>query len=95
MKLKLLGTKRNNRHFSMFLQVVKKSTDTLTIEKQRLIFEKGRLVVQEKSEHSQPLATSVCKVCDAMTFSWNVIIERFSADGSWFIEIMTAETEVV
>ena len=47
---------------------MKESTDTLMIERHRLVFDKGCLVFQEKSDLSQLLAISVREVCDAMTF---------------------------
>ena len=57
------------------LRVTKKTFDTLMKEMQAS--EKDRFVFQEKSDYSQLLAMSVHKVCCAMTFSRNAIIERF------------------
>ena len=62
-------------------------------ELQASIFEKGRFVIQEKSDHFRFLAISVHIICDAKVFSRNIIVERCSADTYSLIEIMRAEIE--
>ena len=43
-----------------------------TFEMQPFIFEEGRFVFEEKSDHFRFLAVTDLKICVAMTYSWNV-----------------------
>ena len=67
----------------MFLKVL---NSRMMNEMQPLASEKGRFVLQEKSDNSQLLAISVHKVRDALPFSSNVIIKGSSADAYMLIE---------
>ena len=75
--------------FSRFISL----TDNLMIENQRLIFEKNRFVLLEKSDHSQLMTTSGHEVCDAITISGNVKFLKSSEDWNFLMETMTTGNE--
>ena len=68
--------------------------DFLINELKPLVFEKSSFL-QEISDLSQSLGVSVPKVCAAITFSKNVIIEPISAVGNLLIATEIAETDKV
>ena len=67
-KLALPGTKRNNWHYRMFLQVMKKLTDTLKWKAATVFWKKNRFVFQEKSDHSLPQLLAIPSTEFAMEF---------------------------
>ena len=62
-------------------------------EMHRLVFEKGMCFAGKF--RTPPTFGYVQKVCDALTFSINLILERCSADGKLLIETMVAGIEKV
>ena len=90
MEIAFRGTKGNNCLSPIFLQVIKKLTDTLMKEKQGLVFEKTGFVFQEKSNHFHSLTITVRKSFDALTFFRNALNKN--CFRGWILLIETMQT---
>ena len=93
--------KRNKRHSRMFLQVIKKSTDSLNKGSDCFLRQAGLFFRKNQTTSSywrNPFAMhghNVHNVCDAMTFFRNFIVERDSSDEKLMIAINFAENGIL
>ena len=78
-----------------FYEFFKKLIDSLLTEMQPLVLEGAIFVFQEKSDRFHILALLVYQVCEAMTFSTNVVIQWCSEHKNISIVTMVAASEQV
>ena len=79
----------------MFLQVMKKLTDTLMNEMLPRALKKKHTFYLEKSNHFPILALSFHELCDAMTFSTDLIFEHCSPVKNVLTDTMMTENDTV
>ena len=92
-KFALPVNKRNSWHCSVFLKVIKSRLIPYWMKDNDWFLKEAGWFFAKKSHHSQILAMYVHIVCNAITISKNVIMERCSADKIFSTETMIAECQ--